>query len=72
MNRYRKDIREKTAGMSRQEKINYIFTYYWYHMLGIAAVFLLIIIFGGHILFGEKRPVFSCVIVNQVTDERKG
>lgn len=71
MNRYRKDIREKTADMGRQEKISYIFTYYWYHMLGIAAVILLIVIFGGHFLFGEKRPVFSCVIVNQVTDDAR-
>ncbi len=71
MNRYIKDIREKTAGMSKGEKADYILTYYWYHILGVVVAVLLIVIFAGHFLFGEKRPLFSCVIVNRVTDDSR-
>lgn len=65
------DIKEKTAGMGRAEKAGYIITYYWYHMLGIAAAFALIVIFGGHFLFGQKKPEFTCVMVNQMTDDAR-
>lgn len=71
MNEYIKDIREKTAGMSRSEKLGYIVTYYWYHILGIAALVLFVVIFVGHFLFGEKPPLFSCVMVNMVTDDAR-
>lgn len=63
-----KEIREKTSGMGRKEACSYIFTYYWYHMLGIAAAAALILLFAVHYGFGNKKPVFTCVIVNQVTD----
>ncbi len=66
-----RDIKEKTAGMGRAEKAGYIITYYWYHMLGIAAAAVLLVIFGGHILFGPKEPEFTCVIVNQMTDDAR-
>lgn len=65
------DIREKTADMGRAEKAGYIFTYYWYHMLGAAAVIACILIFGGHFLFGQKKPAFTCVMVNQMTDDAR-
>lgn len=68
MRNYLKEIREKTSGMGRKEACSYIFTYYWYHMLGIAAAAALIFLFAVHYGFGNKKPVFTCVIVNQVTD----
>lgn len=68
MRNYLKEIREKTSGMGRKEACSYIFTYYWYHMLGIAAAAALILLFAVHYGFGNKKPVFTCVIVNQVTD----
>ena len=37
-------------------------------MLGIAAAAALILLFAVHYGFGNKKPVFTCVIVNQVTD----
>lgn len=69
MDGWMKGIREKTAGMGRAEKFDYIVTYYWYYMLGIAAVFLLVVIFAGHWIFGAKPPLFSCVAVNCVADD---
>lgn len=65
MKKYLEDIRRKTAGMNRRDKRNYIFTYYWYHMLGIGAAvgFLLFLII--HFGFGNDRPDFTCVMVNQ-------
>ena len=42
MRRYLDDIKEKTAGMSMKEKVSYVFTYYWYHMLIIVSIIALI------------------------------
>ncbi len=66
-----RDIKEKTIGMGRAEKAEYIFTYYWHYMLGMAAAAALLVIFGGHVLFGQKEPEFTCVIVNQMTDDAR-
>ncbi len=35
MGHYVRDIREKTRGMSRRQRLEYIGTYYWYHILTI-------------------------------------
>lgn len=66
-----RDIKEKTIDMGRAEKAEYIFTYYWHYMLGMAAAAALLVIFGGHVLFGQKEPEFTCVIVNQMTDDAR-
>ena len=34
------NIREKTKGMNRHDKADYILTYYWYHMLIIFSALL--------------------------------
>lgn len=65
MKNYIKDIQEKTSGMTRQEKTAYIWTYYWYHILGVLAMIALIFLFAFHYGFGNKKPVFTCVLVNQ-------
>lgn len=63
-----KDIKEKTSGMGRKEALAYIFTYYWYHMLAFVSVAALIFLFAAHYGSGNKKPLFTCVIVNQQTD----
>lgn len=68
MEKYLKDIREKTSGMSRQEACSYILTYYWYHILIFVSIVALVLLFVIHYAFGNKRPVFTCIIVNQETD----
>lgn len=63
-----KDIKEKTSGMGRKEALAYLFTYYWYHMLAFISVAALIFLFAAHYGFGNKKPLFTCMIVNQETD----
>lgn len=66
LKKWRDDILEKTSGMARKEKLSYILTYYWYHLLiGFSALFLFLL-FTGHLLFGNKAPQFYCVMVNQL------
>lgn len=65
MNKYLKDIKEKTLGMNKKEACSYIWTYYWYHILGIVSIAALIFLFICHYGFGNKKPVFTCMIVNQ-------
>lgn len=62
------DIREKTSEMRWREKVSYIITYYWYHILITVAVVALIILFGSR-LFLKKELEFTCVIVNQEVSE---
>lgn len=59
------DIKVKTARMSKGETFAYVMTYYWYHILGILAVTGLLIFLVVHFAFGNKKPVFTCVMVNQ-------
>lgn len=42
------NIREKTKGMNRHDKADYILTYYWYHMLIIFSALALTVIFIVH------------------------
>ena len=58
-------IRENTAGMQRQEKAEYILTYYWYHILGLIAAAGLVLFLIIHFGFREDAPLFTCVMVNQ-------
>ena len=65
------DIRSKTKNMSRQAKTEYILNYYWYHMLGIAAAAALILLFAAHYGLGNKKPLFTCLMINQGLDEAR-
>lgn len=65
MRNYIREIRENTAGMQRQEKAEYILTYYWYHILGLAAAVGLVLFLIIHFGFREAPPLFTCVMVNQ-------
>lgn len=63
-----KDIREKTADMSREQKLEYIAAYYWYHILFVVVFLFLIILLIRHLFFGEPPKVFTCVMINQAID----
>lgn len=62
------DIKEKTANMNKEDTCSYIMTYYWPHMLLGILIIALIFLFGAHYLFGNKKPVFTCVMPNQKID----
>ena len=61
-------IKTNTAGMNRQEKLEYIKTYYWYHILGICAAVGLVVFLVVHFGFADRTPEFSCAIINQKID----
>lgn len=69
MGRILEDIKAKTSAMDRKEAFSYILTYYWYHILGIVLAAALILLFTGHYLFGNQKPIFTCVMVNQRMDD---
>lgn len=68
MGKYWRDIKEKTSDMSRREACSYILAYYWYHILIAASIAALVLLFGSHYAFGNRKPVFTCIIVNQEMD----
>ena len=53
MNRYFQNIREKTGGMNTGQKIEYILTYYWYHILGLLVLIFLPVFFWS--IFSLER-----------------
>lgn len=59
-----RNIQEKTSEMNRRERISYVMTYYWYHILIAVVVVALIVLFGSHLML-RKDPEFTCVVVNQ-------
>lgn len=63
------DIRTKTKDMSREQAAEYVMMYYWYHILLGAIALGLVILLIYHVGWGRNRkPDFSCVIVNQEVD----
>ena len=66
--KYINDIKTKTSGMSKLQKLEYIITYYWYHILIIAIVFLLSIMLLKNIFIPKTETEFTCVLVNQQID----
>jgi hypothetical protein len=69
--RYLDDIREKTADMSVRQKISYVITYYWYHILIIVSIIALIFFLVRFYVFGNQKPQFECVIVDQEMDDER-
>lgn len=62
------DIKEATCNMSKKQTCSYIATYYWPHILGTVLSIALIFFIGRYYLFGNQKPVFTCVMVNQQID----
>lgn len=71
LRRYLDDIKEKTAGMSMKERVSYVITYYWYHILIIVSVTVLIFFTVRFYIFGNQKTEFTCVIVNQAMDDER-
>lgn len=69
--RYLDDIRVKTADMSVRQKISYVITYYWYHILIIVSIIALIFFLVRSCVSGDQKPQFECVIVNQEMDDER-
>lgn len=68
MKKWITDIRVKTKDMNREQALEYIAGYYWYHIL-IACILLgLILLLIYHIGWGNRKKEFSCVLVNQEID----
>lgn len=65
MKEYLNDIKLKTEYMNLQDKLSYIITYYWYHILGVIIAFSLVIFLIVHFAFGNIKPEFTCVLINQ-------
>lgn len=68
MRRWIADIRVKTEGMSKEQKVEYICNYYWYHILIGCVLLGLVFLLIYHVGWGDRRKEFSCVIVNQEID----
>lgn len=68
MGRYLKNIVNRMTGMSKTQKLEYIATYYWYHILGLLGALALLVFLIVHFGFGEKEPYFSMVLINQPVD----
>ena len=71
MKKYLRDIKEKTSGMTRRETCSYIWSYYWYHIMIFISVIALILLFAAHYGLGNKKPLFTCLMINQGLDEAR-
>lgn len=71
MGKWIADIREKTKDMNKNQKIEYICNYYWYHILIGCILLGLLLLLIYHIGWGKKEKDFSCVIVNQEIDLKR-
>lgn len=59
------DIRSKTKNMNKEQRAEYVMTYYWYHIL-LGALFLgLAVLCIYHVSWGKKKTDFSVALVNQ-------
>ena len=65
------DIKEKTSAMDGKDARSYVLAYYWPHILIAVSATALVLLFGWHYLFGNKKPAFTCVIVNQGADAKR-
>ncbi|MGN1191692.1 MAG: hypothetical protein ACI4S0_03380 [Dorea sp.] len=62
------DIKIKTKDMTKDQKVEYVLMYYWYHILLGVLLAGLIVLLIYHIGWGKKEMDFSLVIVNQEVD----
>ncbi|MCD8012808.1 MAG: hypothetical protein LUG99_06490 [Lachnospiraceae bacterium] len=61
-------IRLRTADMTGKEKVSYIANYYWYHILGLAALVFFPVFLAVHVAGAAEKTEFTCVLVNQAID----
>ncbi len=66
-----RNIKKNTSHMNREQTMEYIFTYYWYHiLLTVLAIFLMILLIR-HLFFQEPKKEFQCVLVNQEVNYKR-
>ena len=63
------DIKSNTRGMSRKERLGYIFAYYWLHIFGAVFAVFFIIYFLTHFLFGIKENWIYVTFTNVLTSD---
>lgn len=61
----KQNIKSNTSTMTKEQKVDYILTYYWPHILGTFAIVALLIFLPVHFVFGNQKPEFTLVMVNQ-------
>lgn len=61
----RQNIKSNTSTMTKEEKAEYIITYYWPHILGTFAIVALLVFLPVHFVLGNRKPEFTLVMVNQ-------
>lgn len=61
----KQNIKSNTSTMTKEEKAEYIITYYWPHILGAFAIVVLLVFLPVHFVFGNQKPEFTLVMVNQ-------
>lgn len=61
-------LRSRTMYMSVREKVTYILTYYWYHILGLVLLVCTPFFLAAHVADAMERTEFTCVLVNQAID----
>ena len=64
LKRTAEEIKSGTAGMTRKQKLRYIWEYYWLPIVGITAGVLFLIYFLYHLLFATKEYWFYVTFVN--------
>lgn len=62
------DIQRNTKQMDRKQKTEYIFMYYWHHLLFVFLGAGLLILLIRHLFFREPPKEFVCILVNQMVD----
>ena len=63
------EIKSNTRGMSRKERLRYIFAYYWLHIFGAVFAVIFIIYFLTHFLFGIKENWIYVTFTNVLTSD---
>lgn len=61
--------KEKTAQMTKEEKINYIIEYYLAFIIGAVLLLIAVIWLIFHFAFDEKEEGFNCALVNCAVEE---
>ncbi len=65
LRKIQKEISRKTEGMNQSQKWEYIFTYYWYHILLIVLGIGIFVLLVRHLFFQKPPKEFVCVMINQ-------
>lgn len=71
LHKTKEDICKQTASMTSRQKVEYILTYYWYHMLLLFMAALFLVLLVRHLFLREPPKEFTCIMVNQRVDYQR-